>query len=64
MRGRVLTCELHSLLYEIECDRMAEKANDVIDSNMGKGHSNLFALPRIFLCGKLSLLGGMVAPFF
>ena len=41
VRGKVLTCELHSLLYEIECDRMAEKANEVIDSNMGKGHSNL-----------------------
>ncbi len=41
MRGRVLTCDLHSLLYEIECNRIAEKANEVIDPDMGKGHSNL-----------------------
>ena len=41
VRSKVLTCELHSLLYEIECDRMAEKANEVIDPVMGRGHSNL-----------------------
>ena len=41
VRGKVLTCDLHSLLYEIECNRIAEKANEVIDPVMGKGHSNL-----------------------
>ena len=41
VRGKVLTCDLHSLLYKIECNRIAEKANEVIDPIMGKGHSNL-----------------------
>lgn len=41
VRGKVLTCDLHSLLYKIECNRIAEKANEVIDPVMGKGHSNL-----------------------
>ena len=41
VRGKILTCDLHSLLYEIECNRIAEKANTVIDPVMGKGHSNL-----------------------
>ena len=41
VRARALTCELHSLLYEIECNRIAEKAMEVIHSVMGKGHSNL-----------------------
>ena len=41
VRGRALTCELHSLLYEIECNWIAEKATKVIHSVMGKGHSNL-----------------------
>ena len=36
-----LECELHSLLYEIECDRVAKKAKDVIHNEMGRGHSNL-----------------------
>ena len=34
VRGRALTCDFHSLLYEM-------KANEVIDPVMGKGHSNL-----------------------
>ena len=41
VRGRALTCDLHSLLYETECNRIAEEANEVIDLVMGKGHSNL-----------------------
>ena len=41
VRRKVLTCDLHSLLYEIECNRIAEKANKVIDPVMGKGHSDL-----------------------
>ena len=41
VRGKVLTCDLHSLLYKIECSHIAEKANEVIDPVMGKGHSNL-----------------------
>ena len=36
-----LTCKLHALLYEIECDRVAGKAEEVIDVEMGRGHSNL-----------------------
>ena len=32
VRARALTCELHSLLYEIECNRIAEKATEVIHS--------------------------------
>lgn len=35
-----LTCLLHALLYEIECDRVAAKEKDVTDE-MGCGHSNL-----------------------
>ena len=41
VKGKVLTCDLHSLLYQIECNRVAEKANEVIDPDMGRGHSNL-----------------------
>ena len=41
VRGKVLTCDLHSLLYEIDCNCIAEKANEVIDPVIGKGHSNL-----------------------
>jgi len=40
VRGKVLTCDLHSLLYKIECNRIAEKANKVKD----QGHSNLIYL--------------------
>ena len=36
----ILKCLLHSLLYEIECDRVGEKANEVVHEEMGKGHSN------------------------
>lgn len=36
-----LSCPLHSVLYEIECDRVAEKAKEVIHDEMGRGHSNL-----------------------
>ena len=39
--GRALTSYLHSFLYEIECNRIAEKANEVIDPVMGEGHYNL-----------------------
>ena len=39
--GKVLTCDFHSLLYKIEHNYIAEKANEVIDLAMGKGHSNL-----------------------
>lgn len=41
VRGKILTYDLHSLLCKIECNRTAEKANEVIDPVMGKGHSNL-----------------------
>ena len=36
-----LHCELHALLYEIECERVARKAKDVIHAEMGRRHSNL-----------------------
>ena len=35
-RGKALTCDLNSLPYEIECNRIAEKASEVIDLIMGK----------------------------
>ena len=43
VRGKALTCDLHSLLYQIECNRITEKANEIIHvaPAMGKGHSNL-----------------------
>ena len=41
VRERALTCDPHSLLYEIECNQIAEKANEVIDPVMGEGHYNL-----------------------
>lgn len=37
----VLKCPLHSLLYEIECARVARKATSVIHTEIGRGHSNL-----------------------
>ncbi|XP_028519383.1 uncharacterized protein LOC114576601 [Exaiptasia diaphana] len=36
----VLSCELHSLLYEIECFRVAQKAHDIVHDEMGRGHSS------------------------
>ena len=36
-----LTFPLHALLYEIECKRLSRKASQVIDPEMGRGHSNL-----------------------
>ena len=37
----VLSCELHSLGYEIECEQRALNAESVIHTVMGRGHSNL-----------------------
>ena len=37
----VLSCELHSLGYEIECEVRASSAEKVIHPIMGRGHSNL-----------------------
>ena len=37
----ILSCELHSLGYEIECETRASKAESVIHTEMGRGHSNL-----------------------
>lgn len=37
----VLSCELHALGYEIECERRASDADSVIHLEMGRGHSNL-----------------------
>lgn len=46
MKGRhesknVLTCDLHALAYEIECNHRATQAAEVIDPELGRGHSNL-----------------------
>ena len=37
----MLTCELHSLAYEIECCVRAENADEIVDPDLGRGHSNL-----------------------
>jgi len=39
--SHVLKCDFHGLSYEIECAERAKKAKEVIDPNLGKGHSNL-----------------------
>ena len=36
-----LSCELHSLGYEVECEKRASNAGSVIHPIMGRGHSNL-----------------------
>ncbi len=36
----VLTCPLHSLAYEIECNHRAEHASEIIDPELGRCHSN------------------------
>ena len=36
----VLICPFHSLLYEIECDRRAKRAWDIIHPEYGRGHTN------------------------
>ena len=37
----VLRCELHALAYKIECCHRAKQAHEVIDPQLGRGHSNL-----------------------
>lgn len=37
----ILKCEHHQLAYEIECERRAEDAENVIHPILGRGHSNL-----------------------
>ena len=37
----VLTCDLHALAYKIECNHRAAQAAEVIDPELGRGHSNL-----------------------
>lgn len=37
----VLRCKLHALLYEIECNRISNKAKAVVHEEMGRGHSSL-----------------------
>lgn len=39
---KVLTCPLHALAYEIESNRRADRASEVIDPELGRGHSNLY----------------------
>ncbi len=36
----VLSCPFHSLAYQIECDRRADQAEDVIHPVLGRGHTN------------------------
>ena len=36
---KVLTCELHSLAYEIECCVRAENADEIVDPDLGRGHA-------------------------
>ena len=38
--SNVLTCPLHSLAYEIECRHRANHASEIIDPELGRGHSN------------------------
>lgn len=37
----VLTCPMHQLAYEIECNERASRAQEVIHPDFGRGHSNL-----------------------
>lgn len=37
----ILRCELHALAYQIECYHRAEQADEIIDPDLGRGHSNL-----------------------
>ena len=36
-----LKCEHHHLEYQIECERRAQDADNIIHPQMGRGHSNL-----------------------
>ena len=38
--AHVLTCPLHALAYEIECNHRADHAHETIDPELGRGHSN------------------------
>ena len=38
--SHVLSCPLHALAYEIECSHRANHAEEIIDPELGKGHSN------------------------
>ncbi|XP_031553407.1 uncharacterized protein LOC116290504 [Actinia tenebrosa] len=38
---KILHCELHALLYEIECTRISQKAKDIVHEEMGRGHSSM-----------------------
>ena len=38
--SNVLSCPLHALAYEIECCHRADYADEIIDPELGKGHSN------------------------
>jgi len=33
-------CPLHALAYEIECNHRADHASEIIDPELGRGHSN------------------------
>ena len=40
----ILQCELHALAYEIECEHRVEQAQEVIDPEIRRGHSNSLSL--------------------
>lgn len=37
----MVTCPMHALAYEIECHHRANDAADIIDPDLGRGHTNL-----------------------
>ena len=44
----VLSCPFHSLAYQIECDRRADQAEDVIHPVLGRGHTNQSEASQLF----------------
>ena len=38
--ANALTCPMHSLAYEVECHHRADHASEIIDPELGRGHSN------------------------
>ena len=36
----MLSCPLHALAYQIECSHRANQASEIIDPELGRGHSN------------------------
>ncbi len=55
----ILSCELHALRYEIECENRASNSDSIIHPTMGRGHSNLceaaFSVLPLYRAKKLAL---------